>query len=198
MSATAGDPKPAPFIAATGQVIKTSEQPTAVKHDQGKIPVRDVPIMGRIVDLEGRPIPGVTVRVESTYKAKGSGLTHWMEAVRRGERTWLAYKHLEKDEENPSGKAETDAQGRFRLEGLGAEKVVSLFIEGPTVAHTKVRVVTRQIEPFPARGFGYEYGPSTDTIYGADFTLTAAPGRVVEGVVRDAKDGTVMKVRLYT
>ena len=68
MSATAGDPKPAPFNAATGQAIKTSEQPTAVKHDQGKVPARDVPITGRIVDLEGRPIPGVTVQVDSTSR----------------------------------------------------------------------------------------------------------------------------------
>ena len=176
-----------------GKSIRNAEQPAAVKDDQGKTPVRNIPITGRIVDLEGRPIAGVTVQVGSTYNAKGGNLTPWLEAVRRGERPWVAYRHIEEDKEKPSGKAETDAQGRFRLEGLGAEKVVSLFLEGPTVAHTRLHVVTRQIEPFPARGFGYDYGPSTETIYGADFALTAAPGRVVEGVVRDAKDGKVMK-----
>ena len=46
------------FNAATGQAIKTSEQPAAVKDDQGKVAARDVPITGRIVDLEGRPIRG--------------------------------------------------------------------------------------------------------------------------------------------
>ena len=49
------------FNAATGQAIKTPEQPAAVKDDQGKAAARDVPITGRIVDLEGRPVPGVTV-----------------------------------------------------------------------------------------------------------------------------------------
>ena len=181
------------FSAATGQAVKTSEQPAAVKHDQGKIPVRDVPIMGRIVDLEGRPIPGVTVQVDSTYMAKGGDLTPWIEAVRRGEPPWVAYRHLEEDKEKPSGKAETDAQGRFRIEGLGAEKVVTLSIEGPSVAYTTLDVVTRRIEPFPARGFTNFFGPGTQTIYGADFTLTTAPGRVVEGFVRDAKDKKVMK-----
>src|SRR5262249_23637081 len=136
------------FGAATGQPIKTAEQPAAVKDDQGKAAARDVPITGRIVDLEGRPIPGVTVQVDSTYKAKGGDLTPWLEAVRRSEPPWVAYRHLEEDKEKPSGKAETDAQGRFRIEGLGAEKVVYLFIEGPTVAHTQVPVVTRRIEPF--------------------------------------------------
>jgi hypothetical protein len=200
----ADEPKPgkqAPADPVMPELRIAVDQPPAVKHDQGKIPVRNVPITGRIVDLEGRPIPGVTVQVDSTYKAKGGDLTPWLEAVRQGERPWVAYRLLEKDQEKPSNKAHTDAQGRFRLEGSGADKVVSFFIEGTTVAHTKFRVVTRQIEPFPARGFGFDYGPSTETIYGADFTFTAAPGRVVEGVVRDAKDGKVMKdvdVRSYS
>ena len=210
MSATAGDPKPAPAdpvelesritmddpgtsSAATGQAIKTSEQPTAVKRDQGEIPVRNVPIMGRIVDLEGRPIPGVTVQVGSIARAKGGNLTPWLEAVRRGEARGVAFTHLEKDEEEHRGKTETDAQGRFRLEGLGAEKVVTLSIEGPTVAYTHLQVVTRRIEPLPARGFPSLHGPGTATILGADFTLTAAPGRVVEGIIRDARDRKVMK-----
>jgi beta-lactamase regulating signal transducer with metallopeptidase domain/protocatechuate 3,4-dioxygenase beta subunit len=172
------------FSAATGLAIKTAEQAA-----------RDVPITGRIVDLEGRPVPGVTVQVQagSTYKAKVGDLTPWLEAVRRGEPSWVAYRLLDKDNEKHSGKAQTDAQGRFRIEGLGAEKVVRLSIEGPTVAHTQLQVVTRPIEPFPAQGFSNGYGPGTQTLYGADFTLSAAPGRVVEGVVRDAKDKKVMK-----
>jgi protocatechuate 3,4-dioxygenase beta subunit len=181
------------FSAATGQAIKTSEQPAAVKPDQGKTVAQGVPITGRIVDLEGRPIRVVTVQVASTLKAKGGDLTPWMEAVRRGEPPWVAYRHLEEDKEKHSGKAETDAQGRFRLEGLGAEKVVTLSIEGPTVAYTTLDVVTRRVEPFPAQGFSNSYGPGTQTIYSADFTLTAAPGRAVEGVVRDAADKKVMK-----
>lgn len=179
--------------AATGQANKTSEPPAAVKDDQGQAAARDVPITGRIVDLEGRPIPGVTVQVESIYKAKGGDLTPWLEAMRRGEPPWVAYRHLEENEEKPSGKAETDAQGRFRLEGLGAEKWVSLSIEGPTIAYTTLEVVTRRIAPLPARGFGNSYGPGTRTVQGADLTFTAAPGRVVEGVVRDAKTRKAMK-----
>ena len=160
---------------------------------RARSPARDVPITGRIVDLEGRPVRGVTVQVDSTYKAKGGDLSPWLEAVRRGEPPWVAYRHIENDKEKPSGKAETDAQGRFRIEGLGAEKVVRLSIEGPAIAHTHLEVVTRRVEPFPAQGFTNSWGPGTQTIYGADFTFTAAPGRVVEGVVRDEKTKTVMK-----
>ena len=74
----------------------------------------------------------------------------------------MAYRHLEEDKEKHRGKAETDAQGRFRIEGLGAEKVVTLSIEGPDGRpHARCDVVTRQIEPFPARGFANDYGPGT-------------------------------------
>ena len=151
---------------------------------------RDVPINGRVVDLEGRPIAGVKVRVGAATKAKGGDLSPWIEAVRRGEPPWVAYRQLEDDKEDDKehkGFVETDAQGRFRLGGLGAERVVRLSIEGPTIAYTRLDVVTRQIEPFPAQGFTNNFGPGTQTIYGADFTYTAGPGRVVEGVVRDAK-----------
>jgi beta-lactamase regulating signal transducer with metallopeptidase domain/protocatechuate 3,4-dioxygenase beta subunit len=181
------------FNAATGQAIKTSEPPAAVKQDQGKVPARDVPITGRIVDLEGRPVRGVTIQVDSTSSAKGGDLNPWLEAVRRGEPSWVAYRHIDNDKEKPSAKAETDSQGRFRIEGLGAEKVVRLSLEGPAIAHTQLEVVTRRIEPLPAQGFSDSWGAGTQTVYGADFTFAAAPGRVVEGVVRDEKTRTVMK-----
>ena len=160
-SATAVDPKPAPSNAATGRAIKTSEQPTVVNDDQGKLAARDVPITGRIVDLEGRPVRGVTIQVDSTSSAKGGDLSPWLEAVRRGEPSWVAYRHIDNDKEKPSAKAETDAQGRFRLEGLGAEKVVRLSIEGPAIAHTHLEVVTRRIEPLPAQGFTDSWGYGT-------------------------------------
>jgi Carboxypeptidase regulatory-like domain len=113
--------------------------------------------------------------------------------VRGGEPPWVAYRYLENDTEKPPGKAETDAQGRFRIDGLGAEKVVMLSIEGPAIAHTQLEVVTRRIEPLPAQGFTDSWGAGSKTVYGADFTVAAAPGRVVEGVVRDEKTKTVMK-----
>jgi len=109
---------------------------------------------GKVVDEQGQPIAGAKVEI-------------WGNVGEKKDPHELVYMIV----------AKTDAQGRFRIGGLGAEEVVYLLIEGPTVAHTRLPVVTRQIEPLPARGFGNDYGPSTDTIHGADFTFTAAPGR---------------------
>jgi hypothetical protein len=55
------------------------------------------------------------------------------------------------------------------------------------MSYTSMDVVTRPSEPIPAKGFPSSYGSEARRVYGTDFTYTAAPGRPVEGVVRDAK-----------
>ena len=150
----------------------------------------DVPITGRIVDLEGRPVAGVSVKVDGVKAPKTGDLTSWIEGVKKGEPPWIAYHHVDADVKIPDSlrrDATTDSDGRFRFDGLGRERVVDLTIKGDTVAYTSIDVVTRTTEPFPARGFPDTHGPGAQTVYGADFTYTANPGRPVEGVVLDAK-----------
>jgi beta-lactamase regulating signal transducer with metallopeptidase domain/protocatechuate 3,4-dioxygenase beta subunit len=161
------------------------QEPSAAKGARS-----DVPINGRVVDLEGRPVAGVAVKVGGVQGSKSGDLTAWIGGVRNGEPPWIAYRHLDDDvkvPENVRREATTDKDGRFRFEGLGGERVVGLTIKGDTVAYTTIDVVTRKTEPFPARGFPDTHGPGAQTVYGADFTFTASPGRPVEGVVRDAK-----------
>src|SRR5439155_224969 len=89
---------------------------------QGQTPARDVPITGRIIDLEGRPVAGATVQITFITRAKGDDLTAWIEAVKRGEPPWIADQNLVHEPpitpEEKQPKATTDAQGRFRLIGL--------------------------------------------------------------------------------
>ena len=179
------------FNAATGKPVKEPEKPTSETIMQDKNPARKMPITGRIVDLEGRPVAGATVQVTQITKPKGDNLDPWIEAVKRGEPPWTAYEHLiyeppiAPDEKRP--RATTDSQGRFRFEGIETERVVEIVIQGPTMSYTSVDVLTRLSEPIPAKGFPSNYGSEARRVYGADFTYTAAPGRPVEGVVRDAK-----------
>ncbi len=153
-----------------------------------------VPITGRIVNLEARPVVGATVQVTQITRPKGKDLTPWIDAVKRGER--IAYEHLVY--EPPIGAEEkhptttTDAQGRFRFDGIAPERLVELTIQGPTIAFKLLQVITRRIEPIAAPGYLSHHGPGLRTVYGPEFTFTAAPGRPVEGVIRDARTNQPM------
>ena len=85
----------------------------------------------------------------------------------------------------------TGPDGQFRLTGMGRERVVSLWIEGPTIVTSlaDVQVATR---PGPTYRLAHhrdkpEYG--TSVFHGATFDHVAAPTRPIEGVVRDKDSG---------
>jgi beta-lactamase regulating signal transducer with metallopeptidase domain len=157
-----------------------------------KAPPADVPITGRIVDLEGRPVAGVVVKPEDVNIMKGDDLTAWIEGVKGGAPPWVVAQHIDWDRKAPETKgreATTDADGRFRLDGLGAERILELSVQGETIAYTRIHVILRKIAPIPAKGFENHHGPGEQTIYGTDFTYSAAPSRPIEGVVKDSKTG---------
>ena len=172
------------FDVSTGKRVKAPQVATSTQ--------ADVPITGRIVDLEGRPVAGVSVKVGEVLIPKSDDLRPWLEGVKKGEPPWVASKHIDdshKASEKATRRATTDQDGRFRLEGFGADRVVGLELEGGTIAYKTIDVVTRKMDPIPAQGFPNMHGRGHETIYGADFTYTAAPSRPIEGVVKDAKTG---------
>jgi hypothetical protein len=55
-------------------------------HDGKELTLRlakyDVPIKRRILDLQGRPIVGATIRIESLRKIPGEDLSPWLKELR--------------------------------------------------------------------------------------------------------------------
>jgi RNA polymerase sigma factor (sigma-70 family) len=183
---------PSPAIELAQAPAKSPKPPKPAPKPVPKAGPADVPITGRIVDLEGRPVPGVAVRIEEMTRPKGDNLDAWLAGVKKGEPPWDAYGHLINEEikvDKDRVAATTDKDGRFRLDGLGGERVVELRFQGDSIVYMAFTVVTRAMRPLPAKGFENQYGSGTRTIYGADFTLTAAPSRPIEGVLKDAETG---------
>jgi RNA polymerase sigma factor (sigma-70 family) len=141
----------------------------------------DVTVKGRVVDLEGRPIPGVRIGLGVIHFAQGEDGRHVAFDAPRGQYRLQdsIYDWLD---------VITDRDGRFEARSLGRDRLIEAFIRGPTIEHRAVRIVTR---PAPARqvpGTGpadRQRGRPMQMQYGVEFTHVAAPCKPIVGVVRD-------------
>jgi RNA polymerase sigma factor (sigma-70 family) len=138
----------------------------------------DVPINGRVIDLEGQPVAGVTIEVG---RLEQSDLKPWLEAAKKG-----TSNHYERDlaSEALDGPTTvtTGKDGRFRLTGFGRDRVVMLRLRGENIEHCVFWVVMRDESLTGLRGGPYG-------TYGATFTHHALPSKPIVGTVRDKATG---------
>jgi hypothetical protein len=132
----------------------------------------DVPINCRILDLEGRPIPGITVRTQTIIDGQNGRLDLDVLPL------------LQKE-------TRTDKEGRFKLTGFGRERNVALSLRGPTIAARErdLYVMTRIAKPshVPINKQVPELGKID--YYGATSDIVAAPTKPIIGTVRDKDTG---------
>jgi RNA polymerase sigma factor (sigma-70 family) len=159
--------------------------------------VHDLPITGQVLDLQGKPVVGATVRVLNIKATAGEDLGPWLQDIKaKNGLSWqIEARHLTRGlpclEEFPSlpRQTATDAQGRFRIDGVGRERVLLLRLDGPGVATQHLSVFTRQSEAVEvkSRNAEPELGIPADTAMyrGASFRHVAAPSKPVIGVIRD-------------
>ncbi len=146
-----------------------------------------VPISGRVLDLQGMPVVGATIK-RGRIKSLGTvGLDHYLSLLRDDPRTAANYRFSKEFWNNPlPGQPEsvtTDAQGRFKLAGIGRDRIVEIGVEGPAIQSATIVAMTR-----PAATASSPPGTSTviaGKIYGANFEHLIPPGRALTGIVRD-------------
>jgi RNA polymerase sigma factor (sigma-70 family) len=150
----------------------------------------DVRILGKVVDLQGRPVAGATVRIVELSTSESGNLDEFV-------KQWAADK-----EKLPGGPAfrlltgkslwsaaalkqlpaaTTGADGTFRLDGIGRDRGLMLGVRGPGLADHYVRVVTRP--DFPASpGGGRQVALS-----GPEPVVPVSPAKPIAGTLRDAQ-----------
>ncbi len=151
----------------------------------------DVPITGRIIDLQGKPVAGASLQVLQVNAAPDESLDLWLAAAkaRRGLSLQLEQEYLGRETIAPSPTAVTDAEGRFRLTGIGRNRLVLAQLDGPTIVSEYLHILTRPGEPIVVTE--HEGRPDGDdprvvaTYHGAAFQHAAAPCKPIVGVVRD-------------
>ena len=150
--------------------------------------VDDLPIRGRVIDLEGRAIAGTMVKVSGPKAAENEDLSAWFRSIKAGEPSWTAHRRASRSVDTRligmPEKMTTDEDGSFEIRGFGRERIIGLVFEGESVAHRAVNVITRKMPPIQ-RVISI-HDPSTEPVFGAEFTFTAAPARPIEGRVVDA------------
>jgi protocatechuate 3,4-dioxygenase beta subunit len=142
--------------------------------------VKDVPISGSILDPDGRPVAGAKLTVKDLCAAQGDDLGSYLKEARMGggyafAKVW--HGPLPGQPAVPT----TGADGRFRLAGVGRERVVNFQVEGPAIASAGLQVMTRAAETVARAKGGRLYGASPDYV--------AIASRPIRGVVRDKDTG---------
>ncbi len=169
-----------------GTPVPAGPTPPPLEHLTLRLVRDNVPIEGRIVSPLGQPVRGArVVALRLSYRPSADG-----DPVPVDRR------------ENDDGRVEvrladlvaqatTDSDGRFRMTGLGPDRLVSLRMVGHQIAEQVIRVFTQNTPPAPAQAFGTKTAgrPATSPIYGASFVHVAEPGRSLEGVIRDQQTG---------
>jgi RNA polymerase sigma factor (sigma-70 family) len=150
-------------------------------------------ITGKVINLEGQPVAGVTVSVvEALRSGAGSNLDEWLRLARdpkRPDRPVL--EALQPGDGFLTGTGlvppvTSDREGKFEIRGLGRDRVVVLRITGPTTATHQVPVVTRKLERFQSRGITH---PGDEVFQGSAPTVVAVPVPITTGRVLDAATG---------
>lgn len=148
--------------------------------------LKDVPIHGRILTLEGRPVVGATVKLV-TVTAPDAGLDDYIKELRgglRGDRALQSSRLGRSSFPGMRDTAVTDAEGRFTLSGIGAERVVQMRVTADEIEHVHIRALTREMEPIEPPRIGPGIGVSTK-VFGANFEFLARPSRKIVGTVRE-------------
>jgi hypothetical protein len=177
--------------------IELGEQPVV-----GEVTLRlplDVPITGRVVNTEGKPIAGVSVSATSIFVPANEKLDDYLAGWLKNLRDNLgtARKRLYVPLDSITGAVTTDQDGRFSLHGAGAERIVPVTFEGAGIAQSTPYVITRP---------GFDPRPYNEVllkkenedlrvlnrflgVYPPNLTFIAEASKSIEGAVKDAVSG---------
>jgi RNA polymerase sigma factor (sigma-70 family) len=179
-----------------GLGFSNSEQPDCDRELTIPMPRDDAPLAGRLVDLEGRPVSGASVRVTTISAPPGGDLTPFLNAGRDSKvRIYeLKSKYLQKEVRSAldSGfirPVTSGPDGRFLIRGIGRERMVDLEIEGPAIRWQRLYALTRPGAPIDIVDLYRKKDPWITRFHGASLDLTLAPSRPYEGVIRDRDSG---------
>ena len=159
---------------------------------------------GRVLSEDGRPLPGVRVRVKQRDRFTAENFETLRTGLRGSGNEWRLRQDLHEQRTNGYGSpnllgvATTDETGRFTLPTTTFE-VMQLYIDGPEVAWARERMAWSDEESIRAHT-GPEGSDDLALIHGQNEPFVVAQPRPIAGQVR-LEDGTPVvdaEVEVYT
>lgn len=154
-----------------------------------------VPLIGKVLTLEGQPVAGAEVRVEVVTAFEPGELDRSLKEMReKGTRfirnrdgavrlSMARYGAMLPEIATP---IKTDRDGRFVIPNVGRDRLVDLSLTGPTIQHVDLVIRTQE---GPSIRIDHSDERNRLTIYGSPFEHLARPGRLLRGVVREKGSG---------
>ncbi len=155
----------------------------------------DVPIRGRVIDIQGRPVAGATIDVVGILRPKSGTLDEWLDALKRERAAYPVQSRMLRywsGDDIPAlfPTVVADREGRFTLKGVGRERIAALFVGGPGIETLFEYAATRDMPAVKVRRHERLHVPEPDIVYhGAAADLAAGPGLEIVGTVRDKDTG---------
>ncbi|MDG3008430.1 sigma-70 family RNA polymerase sigma factor [Paludisphaera mucosa] len=177
-----------------GPAWVSCQSPSSASNVELRLVEDDVPISGKLLDAEGRPVPDAEVRVLGLRAVRGDDLGAFVRAFERTPTAagalLLLGGRLDVKASGLVPSVRTGPDGRFHLEGVGRGRVVELRIAGPGVATQKlVAAPAGPTPPGAPRRAVKRPEPGVALAASAAFDVVAARSRSVEGVVFDGETG---------
>jgi RNA polymerase sigma factor (sigma-70 family) len=152
----------------------------------------DIPLEGRVLDLQGKPVPGITVRITAIAAAEDEDLKPWLQKVQKEKELFNVHYPRAILPAAVAGLTQavtTGADGRFRLTGIGRERLVMLRFEGPGIETHDTTAMTHVGPTVRIAADPKNPAATMHVFYGARFDHAVAPTRSILGTVRDRDTG---------
>jgi len=157
----------------------------------------NVPIRGRVLDIQGRPVAGATIQLVGILRPNSGTLDEWLDALKRLRAAIPVQEGMLRgwaSDNIPSifPAVTADREGRFTLTGIGRERIATLLVIGPGIETRFEFAVTRDMPAVKVAEFGPQIHGRDITYHGALFDLVGGPGLEIVGTVRDKDTGKLL------